>query len=183
MEMSPRQAVTLNALALYGISAVLLVAFYWQLAYDELPCPLCLLQRVAFAALAVGPILTIRHGPSPHHLGLVVIAAALGAVISSRQVLLHILPGDPGYGSALLGLHFYSWAFVTFAGALIATGAMLVFFPQKTGEGKPPATSLIEHAAVWLVMALVALNALSVLLECGFSACPANPVQYQLLGQ
>ncbi len=182
MEMSPRQAVTLNALALYGISAVLLVAFYWQLAYDELPCPLCLLQRVAFAALAVGPILTIRHGPSPHYLGLVVIAAVLGALISSRQVLLHILPGDAGYGSALLGLHFYTWAFVTFASALVAAGVMLVFFPVKPGEGKPPATGLIEQGSVWLVMALVALNAFSVLLECGFSACPANPVQYQLLG-
>ena len=62
--MTPKLAIRLNALALYAISAVLLFAFYWQLAYDELPCPLCLLQRVALTALAVGPILTIRHGPS-----------------------------------------------------------------------------------------------------------------------
>src|SRR5262249_31971420 len=90
--MSARLAVTLNALALYGISAALLMGFYWQVAYHELPCPLCLLQRVGLASLAIGPILTIRHGPKPRHYGMVVVAAVLGAVIASRQVLLHIQP-------------------------------------------------------------------------------------------
>ena len=75
-----------------------------QIAYDELPCPLCLLQRVAFTALAVGPVLTLRHGPRPAHYGLVIIAALMGAAIAARQILLHIMPGDAGYGSALLGL-------------------------------------------------------------------------------
>ena len=35
--------------------------------------------------------------------------------MSGRQVLLHILPGDPGYGGEVLGLHLYSWAFIVFA--------------------------------------------------------------------
>ncbi len=51
--MTPANAMKLNAVALYAISAVLLVAFYFQFALGELPCPLCLLQRVAFTALAV----------------------------------------------------------------------------------------------------------------------------------
>ncbi len=106
MDMTPKLAVRLNALALYAVSAVLALAFYWQLAFDELPCPLCLLQRVALAALAVGPILTIRHGPRPVNYGLVIIAALMGAAISARQILLHIMPGDAGFGSAFLGLHF-----------------------------------------------------------------------------
>ena len=75
MEISPRLAITLNALALYAISAVLAVAFYWQFAYGELPCPLCMLQRAAFSALAVGPVLAIRHGPKPQHYGLTILAA------------------------------------------------------------------------------------------------------------
>jgi len=101
--MTPANAMKLNAVALYAISAVLLVAFYFQFELGELPCPLCLLQRVAFTALAVGPILTLRHGPRPGHYGLIILAALLGAAIASRQVLLHIMPGDAGYGSALLG--------------------------------------------------------------------------------
>src|SRR5689334_828707 len=115
--MTPAAAVKLNALALYAIAAVLLAAFYFQFALAELPCPLCLLQRVAFTALAVGPVLTLRHGPRPAHYGLIILAALLGAAIASRQVLLHIMPGDAGYGSALLGYHFYTWAFICFVAA------------------------------------------------------------------
>jgi hypothetical protein len=34
---------------------------------------------------------------------------------------------------------------------------------------------------VWLVLALTVLNVISTLLECGFGACPDNPVAYELL--
>ncbi|HET9247445.1 MAG TPA: disulfide bond formation protein B, partial [Xanthobacteraceae bacterium] len=58
-------ALTLNALGLYAIALVLAVAFAAQLLLDELPCPLCLIQRIQFAMLAVGPILNVRFGPRP----------------------------------------------------------------------------------------------------------------------
>jgi len=106
--MTPRIAVLLNTLGLYAISVVLLEAFVFQITLQELPCPLCLLQRVAFTALAVGPILTLRYGPKPSHYGLTIIAALAGAGIASRRVLLHIQPGDPGFGSSILGYHFYT---------------------------------------------------------------------------
>src|SRR5436190_17042819 len=102
-------AMTLNALGLYGIALVLLVAFGAQLLLHELPCPLCLLQRNQFAMLAIGPILNIRFGPRPSHYGLTLLTAAAGAGFAMRQMLLHIMPGDPGYGSALLGYHYYTW--------------------------------------------------------------------------
>ena len=69
--MTRSHAVTLNALGLYAVALVLAAAFAAQLLLHELPCPLCLLQRILFAALAVGPILNIRFGPRPeggsHH--------------------------------------------------------------------------------------------------------------------
>ena len=179
--MTPRLAIRLNALALYAISGVLLFAFYWQFAYDELPCPLCLLQRVAITALAVGPVLTIRHGPQPGNYGLVIIAALLGAAISARQILLHIPPGDAGFGSAFLGLHFYSWAFLFFVSAMLAAGVMLTFNKQFAPEAKAPTIGTIEGLAIWLIIGLTALNASSAVLECGFSGCPGNPVRYELL--
>lgn len=179
--MSPRLAVTFNALALYAIAGTLGFAFYWQLVYHELPCPLCLLQRVALTALAVGPILTIRHGPKPQHYGMVVVAAVIGAVVAARQILLHIQPGDPGFGSPLWGLHFYTWAFLAFAAAVLAAGVMLTFGKQFEPPAPPNGHSLFEALSVWLVIALTALNAASVLLECGLASCPANPVHYELL--
>ena len=39
------------------------------------------------------------------------------------------------------------------------------------------------RAAVWLVIALTALNVLSTVLECGFQACPDDPKEYELLKQ
>jgi disulfide bond formation protein DsbB len=178
--MTPAPAVKLNAIALYAIAAVLLAAFYFQVALGELPCPLCLLQRVAFTALAVGPVLTLRFGPRPAHYGLIILAALLGAAVASRQVLLHIMPGDTGYGSALLGYHFYTWALVCFVAA-IAASAVLLLFPGQFAESAPPLGPL-EAAAVWLMLILTLAKGVSALLECGFTWCPDTPVHYQLLG-
>jgi disulfide bond formation protein DsbB len=180
--MSPRFAVRLNALALYAIGLVLLAAFYFQITLSEIPCPLCLLQRAAFTALAVGPVLTLRLGPRPSHYGITVLAALLGAGIAARQVLLHIAPGDPGYGSALFGYHFYTWAFLCFAAAILASAVVFLADAQFVGPREVPRLGLFETGAIWLVLALTVLNAAGALLECGFSACPANPVHYQLFG-
>jgi disulfide bond formation protein DsbB len=178
--MSSRLATSLNALALYAIAGVLLAAFFFQIVLDELPCPLCLLQRVGFAALAIGPVLTLRYGPRPAHYGLVIIAALIGAGISGRQVLLHIAPGDPGYGSALFGYHFYTWAFICFAAAIAAAAAMLFGEKQFEKTAKAPELGLFEISAAWLIIAVTLANALSVLAQCGFGSCPADPTHYQL---
>jgi disulfide bond formation protein DsbB len=174
-------AITLNALGLYAIALVLLVAFGAQLVLHELPCPLCLLQRIQFAMLAVGPILNVRFGPRPSHYAVSLLTAAAGAAFASRQVLLHIMPGDPGYGSALLGYHYYSWAFIGFVVAIVALAAMLLFDDQFKDSGNAQPTGGFVRAAVWLVLALTVLNVISTLLECGFGACPDNPVAYELL--
>src|SRR4030088_147588 len=105
--MTQTRAVTLNALSLYAVALVLAAAFAAQFILHELPCPLCLLQRILSATLAVGPILNIRFGPRPSHYAMSLLSAVAGAVASTRQVLLHILPGGARYGSALAGLSFY----------------------------------------------------------------------------
>ncbi|MGA7489869.1 MAG: disulfide bond formation protein B [Xanthobacteraceae bacterium] len=174
-------SVTLNALALYAIALVLIAAFAAQLLLGELPCPLCLLQRVQFALLAVGPLLNLRFGPRPSHYALSLLVAAAGATFAMRQVLLHIMPGDPGYGSALLGYHYYTWAFIGFAVATLAVAAMLLFDGQFEPDDKAPAVGAFARLAVWLVLALTALNVVATLLECGFAACPDDPVAYELL--
>jgi disulfide bond formation protein DsbB len=175
-------AITINALGLYVIALVLTVAFAAQLFLHELPCPLCLLQRIQFALLAVGPALNVRFGPRPSHYALSLLVAAAGAAFSMRQILLHILPGDSGYGSALFGYHYYTWAVIGFAGAIVLTAVMLLFDRQfEHGKAEPVAIDAFARTAVWLVIALTALNVIATLLECGFAACPDNPVDYELL--
>jgi disulfide bond formation protein DsbB len=176
-------AIALNALGLYAIAVVLAAAFAAQFLLHELPCPLCLLQRIQFAMLAIGPILNIRHGPRPSHYAASLFAAIAGAVFATRQVLLHIMPGDPGYGSALFGLHYYTWALIGFGIAIVAIAAMLLFDGQfKRDDGMRLAKAgVFAKAAIWLVIALTAANVVSTLVECGFGACPDNPVDYELL--
>ena len=181
--MTQTRAVTLNALSLYAVALVLAAAFAAQIALHELPCPLCLLQRILFATLAVGPILNIRFGPRPSHYALSLLAAVAGAVASTRQVLLHIMPGDAGYGSALLGYHYYTWALIGFIAAIVLLAAILLFDRQFEDDSAvpQPGGGAFATTAVWLVIGLTALNVVSTLLECGFGACADNPVVYELL--
>ncbi|MDO9058875.1 MAG: disulfide bond formation protein B [Bradyrhizobium sp.] len=176
-------AITLNALSLYAVALVLAAAFAAQLVLQELPCPLCLLQRIQFAVLAIGPILNVRFGPRPSHYALSLLAAVAGAAFSTRQVLLHIMPGDAGYGTALFGYHYYTWALIGFAAAIVLLAAILLFDRQFergiTAEQAAPGP--FATSAVWLVIALTALNVVFTLLECGFGACADNPVVYELL--
>jgi disulfide bond formation protein DsbB len=176
-------AVTLNTLGLYAVAAVLAAAFAAQRLLHELPCPLCLLQRIQFAVLAIGPIMNIRWGPRPSHYALSLLAAAAGFAFSTRQVLLHIMPGDAGYGTALFGYHYYTLALIGFATAIVLLAAMLLFDRQfkEDGAAPPAAGSVFASTAVWLVIGLTALNVVSTLLECGFAACADNPVVYELL--
>src|SRR5215467_12640908 len=119
-------AVTLNALGLYAIALVLLVAFAAQLVLHELPCPLCLLQRIQFAMLAVGPILNLRFGPRTSHYAVSLFTALAGAAFAARQILLHVRPGARGAGWARLAYHYTGWASLGFPGPMGALGPILL---------------------------------------------------------
>jgi disulfide bond formation protein DsbB len=180
--MTRTHAITLNAISLYAVALVLAAAFAAQLVLHELPCPLCLLQRILFATLAVGPILNVRFGPRPSHYALSLLTAVTGAVVSTRQVLLHIMPGDAGYGSALLGYHYYTWALIGFIAAIILLAAVLLFDRQfENFDARSFARDAFAQTGVWLVIILTMLNVVSTLLECGLKACADNPVVYELL--
>src|SRR5258707_14181114 len=98
-----------NAVGTAGIATILLIAFGLQFGLQELPCPLCNLQRVAFVLCGFGFLLNLRFGAQPLHYGLALLGALFGLIVSGRQVLLFILPGAGAYGSPVLGLHLYSW--------------------------------------------------------------------------
>lgn len=171
----------LNGLGLLAVSAVLAAAFFEQFARGELPCPLCILQRAGFCGVALGLALNLRCGPRPSHYGVAILSALVGGVISTRQVLLHIAPGDAGYGDPLLGLHLYTWALLLFFLIAVGCSILLLFDRQfETPEAKTPLPAL-GVAAFALAALLVLGNGVSTVLECGGGLCPDNPTEYQLL--
>lgn len=121
-----------NVLAMVGVlSGGFAVQFLWQ----ELPCPLCMLQRMAMMLAALGPAYVLVHSRNSQNpeaematgYGMSILAAALGATISSRHILLHILPDDPGFGDPVLSLHLYTWAMLVFATVMVVSGVNLLF--------------------------------------------------------
>ena len=118
-----------NLLALLAVNSSLSYAFFDQLYFGELPCPLCLLQRVAYVLIGIALVLNIRFGAHSAHYGWGILGAVAGMAVSLRQILLHVLPGDAGYGNTFLELHFYTWAFLGFIG-LIAAQAILMMLPS-----------------------------------------------------
>ena len=181
--MSAVAAYRLNILGLAGAAFALFFAFAWQILYNELPCPLCMLQRAGFAAAGVGLLLNVRFGEHPAHYGAAILGAGVGAAASLRQILLHIVPGSGAYGSPFLGYHFYTWAFIGQT-ALIAYCAILMLMQWRRGAGEAAAPSE-DGWARWVSLAFVAAVALMLLAgftECGVGPCPDNPVGYWLLG-
>jgi disulfide bond formation protein DsbB len=183
--MTPALSLRLNAVGLLVVSAVLIFAFADQLFLADLPCPLCILQRAAFVVAGFGLALNLRFGPRASHYALLLIGALAGAVIASRQILIHIVPGTGTYGHALLGLHFYSWAFVIFVVMVLGTAVMLLFDRQfaegAEDEGSADRLTALSKVAFVLFGLLVLGNGLSTVLECAGGLCPDNPTDYLLL--
>ena len=124
----------LTAAGLAGLIAVLVVAYADQFAGRDLPCPLCLLQRVALVGVAYGLLLNLRYGPQPQGYAIMLLAALFGMGVAGRQVLLHIVPGSGAYGAPLLGLHLYTWSFILFALVILGTAVLLLVpRPERWG--------------------------------------------------
>ena len=176
--------------------AVLSGAFVLQFAMGELPCPLCMLQRYGMLLSTLGPVWIILQANSgtltpqryQQGLGLAALGAVLGAAVSVRQILLHIMPGDVGYGSAMLGLHLYSWALVTFIIVLATTAILAVMAPATIiSPGANPSakpTAPASSAVIGLFLLILAANAVMIVfLEGAAWVLPDNPTDYHLLQQ
>jgi disulfide bond formation protein DsbB len=176
-------ALTLNVWVLVGILAAAFAMQFWS---REPPCPLCVMQRIALMLIALGPLhillrayaagLTARAVALGQ--GIAIIAAVVGALAAGRQSLLHILPGDPGFGSPVFGLHLYTWCFIAFS-AQIAASAVLLIATTWLEDGKVCGPMTMATATVFAFV--VAANLISVVVEAGFHwNLPDDPSGYLL---
>ncbi|WP_018801335.1 disulfide bond formation protein B [Salinispora arenicola] len=185
--MTNRLGFWLAHLFVLSYCGVLLAAFGVQFVTGELPCPLCILQRMAMMLVVCGPLYIIgraRRGDVTladyaMGYGLSIVAAVAGAAYAARQILLHIVPPDPGYGSPVLGLHPYTWAFITFCVVLVFCGVSLVFgrelVPRGVRFGWP------SKVVIGLFLVIVAANLVAVFVQEGFHwFLPADPTRYEI---
>jgi disulfide bond formation protein DsbB len=169
----------LNCLELTAIIFILSLAFIFQIVFQEIPCPLCLLQRIGFIGIVFGLLLNLRFGFRPLHYGIVILSAILTSAAALRQIALHIVPGTGAYGNALLGLHLYTWSFL---GSIIIIIMTVIMFSAERQYKSAKAVSLgwqrVMHILFALTFLIVLFNVMSVFMVCGWHACPDNPTQY-----
>ena len=169
----------LNALALMAVDTVLALAFVDQLWFSDLPCPLCILQRAGLTAAGFGLVLNVIFGPKPSHYGVTILGAAVGAAVSMRQILDHIVPGTGSYGNAIFGLHLYTWAFIAFV--LMIIGAAIMLLDDRQFSRAEPMSSRLRPLPVTAVATFILLavgNVISTVLLCGAGFCPETPGGY-----
>lgn len=159
-----------------AIAAVLTAALFMQYGEGELPCPLCLLQRVAMLGVCFGPLQNFRSGFSDRNLGYSLLFSVFLLLVAVRQTLLDIYP-RPGHeyvGSAVLGVHMPVWSVVIAVVLITAFALKLCIIGSEDGSRAPPANSVVGRLAMVISLYLIALalvNFGSVVVQCGLGEC------------
>jgi disulfide bond formation protein DsbB len=165
------------------IAAILTAAMFLQFHDNEVPCPLCLLQRVALFGVCFGIIPHFRHGYSARHDGISMLFALLLLIVSVRQTLLDIYP-RPGHsyvGDAIFGLHMPVWSIVIALAILFAFAVKFAVLGCENLRDQPPASALerLGRLLSLCVIAIALVNFASAFVQCGLDAC--HTYGYRLL--
>ena len=158
------------------IAAILTAAMVMQYGKGELPCPLCLLERVAMLGVCFGIIQNVRRGFSDRNLGISLLFAVFLLVVAARQMLLDIYP-RPGHdyvGSEVLGLHMPVWGAVIALILIAAFALKLAIIGTEDGARPSGRSSVLGRTGAALslyVIAIAAVNFGSVVVQCGIGQC------------
>jgi disulfide bond formation protein DsbB len=169
-----------------GVLAVLVgilsAALVMQFAFGELPCPLCLLERMAMFGVGYAIVQNFRNGFDERMTGLALIFAVLLLVIATRQSMLDIAP-RPGHayiGSAVFGLHMPVWAALVGLVLILAHALKITLLGAAApGVAPLPAMTVAARLLGFALLALCAVNAVAVVLQCGLGEC--HTFGYRLL--
>jgi len=146
----------------------------------EVPCPLCMLQRIGLMIIGFGFFLNVRFGASALHYSIIILSAMVGAGASLRQVLLHIVPGTGGFGSPIFGLHMYTWGFIAFMATIIFVAIMLVVDRNRLGGQAIHGSTWLASLLSGVLLVLGLGNLASNIMVCGFAVCSGDPQGYIL---
>ena len=162
---------SLNILGVLVISAVLLSAYCVEFFWHEVPCPLCMLQRLGMIAAASGLLLNIRFGIKMSHYGLSLISSIFGGGVALRQISLHVCPGMPTFGLPVLGLSLYTWSFVVFACIIFAIGGLLCLYDPAKDSLDIPKRDKMGAFAFGILLTITTANIITTFIHCGFGPC------------
>jgi disulfide bond formation protein DsbB len=171
------------------ICCILMSSLYIQVIMGEFPCPLCMVQRIAMMLCALGQAFALSKVSADGTLpckdfmmgqAMTLAAALAGSIFAVRQILLHIVPPDPGYGSTVLGLHLYSWALLVFCCEIAVVCLCLMFAPRETFT-LPPKGRIWTRRLLLLFGAVILAFGIATFVEEGLHlVLPDDPVSNRL---
>jgi disulfide bond formation protein DsbB len=171
-----------NAIALTCICLLLFAAFVFQFIFRELPCALCLLQRIGFMGAALGFLMNLRFGLRPSHYAVVLVSSIFTSLVALRQIALHVVPGTGVYGKEFIGFHLYTWSFIISMIIVAGTALMLSVDSQYTRMNETPMQRFfwVVHLLFGALLLMIGMNIIALVMQCGISACPETVSQYML---
>ncbi|WP_426162405.1 disulfide bond formation protein B [Pseudoduganella sp. R-34] len=171
----------IDSLTLMGVCLVLLIAFYFQLFMDELPCSLCNLERAGFLLFGGGLLLNVRQEEASNaNYVLAALGALVGSVISLMHMFVKVLPGTPPTGTTFLGLHMYTASYLALTAAVLYCVCMLALAP-RLGKRTVACSASWTRVASTLFAVLVFANLVSAFLEIGFHPFKPGGQQHYLM--
>lgn len=165
---------------------ILSSAFFLQFYIPELPCPLCMLQRVAFLGIGFGLMMQVRNGFKLRYAAISLVFNTYLQIISVRQILLDIVkrPGHHWIGGEILGIHLPTWSFVLSIIIFLLFSVQFAFFYPNmyVTLAKLDVFPKIKRLANFFAALIVLLclgNLISVIIQCSWHIC--HTFHYQLL--
>ncbi|MFZ4772572.1 MAG: disulfide bond formation protein B [Chlamydiia bacterium] len=161
----------LNALVILILCAVISGAYAVEIFRHELPCPLCMLQRIAMIGVATAALLNLRFGIRPVHYSLILFSALFGMAVSLRQIALHVCPQFPTFGAPEFGLSLFTWAFIVFFCVIFGTGIVNFFHTSPQDAQEHIHLTWFEKICAYYLVLITFANVVTTFLQCGFSPC------------
>jgi len=161
----------LNLVVIYIIFFVLLAAYAHQYLANELPCPLCMLQRVGMIGVASGAFMNLRFGLKGSHYGLIIFSALFGMSVSLRQISFHACPNFPTFGTPVLGLSLYVWAFIVFFCCIFGVALVQILHVDSKDNQEHLHLTVPEKLGAFLLIFITFANVVTTALQCGISPC------------
>lgn len=168
-----------DQLVVFSMTIMLIMAFFYQFAVHDLPCSMCMMSRMGLYAISFGFIINLTKGRSSSNYFLSLIACLVSLAISLEFLVRHIVPGSSTFGSAVFGLHMYTWNFIaTFLIMLYCAIAGIILNNKNTAIRK---INFITKLIIAILMLTLITNAVSTFIECGLYTCPSDPTSYWLI--
>lgn len=152
---------TITALAVLFLTVVPVgsAVFYLGFVRGDSPCVMCWEQRIGMLLISLVGLFVLRYGPRPRYVGMAVLIAGYGMLMSLRHVGIHgARDVGQGFSMEIMGAHTYTWALFTYWVCVLAMGALLLLVRPAHLAVEVRTLNMLERITGWAFVVVVAGN-------------------------